>query len=102
MSTKKWFGIDDLEKKHGPMTVGLFISAFREAENLSQAEYAKKLGLSRANLCDIEKGRKLVSLERAAKIAKRMGAPEAALIQLSLQDQLRDQKLAYKVELKSA
>ena len=102
MSTKKWFNIEDLEKKHGPMTLGLFISAFREADGLTQVAYAAKLRLSRANLCDIEKGRKLVSVERAAKIAKYMGVPEAVLIQLSLQDQLNEQNLAYKVELKGA
>ena len=102
MPTKKWFGLRDLEKKHGPITLGLFLSAFREAEGLSQAEYAKKLGLSRANLCDIEKGRRIASPERAAKIAKAMGVPETALIQLALQDKLREVNLDYKVELKIA
>ncbi len=102
MSTKKWYGIEDLEKKYGPMTLGRFVKAFREADKISQTDYAKKLGISRANLCDIEKGRKPVSLERAAKIAKSIGVSEITLVQLALQDQLRREKLRYKVELKSA
>jgi transcriptional regulator with XRE-family HTH domain len=102
MNTKKWFGITDLENKYGPMTLGLFIRSFREADHLSQAVYAKKLKISRANLCDIEKGRKMVSPDRAAKLARQLKLPEAVLIQLSMQDQLRKYKLDYKVELKSA
>ena len=102
MITKKWHGIDGLEKKYGPMTMGLYISAWRNADGLSLTQFAKKLKISRANLCDLEKGRKLVSPERAAKIAKAMAVPEALLIQLSIQDQLREMKLHYRVELKSA
>lgn len=102
MATKKWFGLEDLEKKHGPITLGRYISAFRQCDELSQAAYARKLKISRANLCDIEKGRKTVSPERAAKIAKLMGVSEMTLIQLAIQDQLNAMKLKYKVELKSA
>jgi transcriptional regulator with XRE-family HTH domain len=102
MNTKKWYGAKDLEKRFGRMTLGMFISSFRESEELSQTEYAKKLGLSRANLCDLEKGRKLISPERAAKIAKKMGVPEKVLIQLAIQDSLHDAKLKYTVELKAA
>jgi transcriptional regulator with XRE-family HTH domain len=99
--SEKKFGIGDLEKKFGPMTFGGFIRAFREADETSQVEFAKQLGLSRANLCDIEKDRKLVTAERASKIAKRLGVPETVLIQLSIQDHLRAAKLNYRVELKA-
>ncbi len=102
MRTKKWYGIEDLQKKYGPMTLGLLINAFRENEEMSQVEYAKRLKISRANLCDLEKGRKLVSPERAARLAKAMNLPEALLIQLALQDQLTSMNLHYKIELKSA
>lgn len=84
------------------MTFGLFICAFREAEGVSQAEYAKKLGISRANLCDLEKGRKLPSPTRASHIAKKIMVSEEILVQLAIQDSLRDAKLKYRVELKAA
>ena len=58
--------------------------------------------LSRANLCDLERGRKLISPERAAKIAKRIGVPEKVLIQLAIQDSLHAARLKYTVELKAA
>jgi len=102
MNTKTWHSLGDLEKKFGVMTLGFFVRAFREAEELSQAQYAKKLGISRGNLCDLEKGRKIASPERAAQIAKKMGIAPEILIQLTFQDVLREAKLKYKVELKAA
>ena len=100
MSTKKFFDVKSLEQKFGPMTIGLFLHAFREADGISQVDFAKKLKLSRANLCDLEKGRKNISPERATQIAKILGVPETVLIQLALQDSLRSAKLNYVVELK--
>jgi len=102
MTTKRWYGLKDLENKFGSMTIGLFLRAFRESEELSQVAYSKKLRLSRANLCDIEKGRKLVSPSRAAKMAKVLGVPPEVLIQLAIQDELRMAHLNYRVELKKA
>lgn len=102
MNTKKWYNERELERRFGRMTVGMFLKAFRESEGLSQMEYAQHLGLSRANLCDIEKGRKLMSPERAARVAKKIGVPEKVLIQLAIQDNLNSAKLKYMVELKAA
>jgi transcriptional regulator with XRE-family HTH domain len=103
MTTKKRiFGIKDLENKFGPMTLGLFLRSLRQTDNLSQVEFARRLGLSRANLCDIEKGRKQITPDRAAKIAARIGVPEAVLVQLTIQDSLRSARLHYLVTLKAA
>ena len=82
MNIKQWYGESDLVKRFGNMTLGLFLIAFREAEDLSQVEFAKKLGISRANLCDIEKGRKIPSPARSARIAKKLKVPEKVLVQL--------------------
>ncbi len=102
ITKKRLFGIKDLEKKFGPMTVGLFLRALREADDLSQVQFARKIGLSRANLCDIEKGRKQITPDRAAKIAARVGVPEAVLVQLAIQDSLRSAQLHYLVTLSAA
>jgi transcriptional regulator with XRE-family HTH domain len=83
------------------MTFGAFIRAFRKADEISQSEFARRLGISRANLCDIEKNRKPVAPLRAARLARKLGVPESVLIQLALQDALRAAKLAYRVELKA-
>ncbi len=102
MNIKNYVGIETLESRFGPMTVGLFIKAFREADGFSQTEYAKKLKISRSNLCDIEKGRKLISPNRAAKIAKALKVSETLILKLSLQDSLRQARLNYQIELKKA
>ena len=102
MSTKNFDGIESLEKKYGPMTIGLFLRSIREADEISQSDFAKKLKISRANLCDIEKGRKLLSPERAVKFSKLLKLPEMTLIKLCLQDALRLAHVHYTVELKKA
>ena len=98
MSTNNY---KNLEKKLGEMTVANYLKAFRLADEISQVDFAKKLGLSKGNLCDIEKGRKMISPKRASKIAKKIKVPEKVLIQLALQDSLRAARLKYKVDLKS-
>ena len=100
MNIKNYDGIEVLEEKFGPMTVGLFLRALREADEISQDKFSKKLKISKANLCDIEKLRKLVSPERAAKFAKILKVPETTLVQLAIQDLLRQAKLPYEVSLK--
>ena len=100
MNIKNYVGIETLEAKFGPMSVGLFIRSFREADNSSQSDFAKRLKISRANLCDIEKGRKLISAERAVRFAKQLKVPETTLIKLALQDLLREAHLHYQIDLK--
>jgi len=43
---------------------------------MSLADFGKLVGMSVANLCDIEKGRKGVSPEKAEQIAKAIGVPQ--------------------------
>ncbi|MEK6704893.1 MAG: helix-turn-helix transcriptional regulator [Bdellovibrionota bacterium] len=101
MSTKNKtrYGLKDLEKRLGKMTVGEFLRSWRLSEELSQKEFAKKLKLSPANLCDIEKGRKGISPERAAAIARTLGYSPTVLVRLAIEEQLRDVGLEYEVEI---
>ena len=71
MPTKSYF--DKIEKMYGPLTVGGLLRAWRDAEELTQTVFAKKLGV-----------------------------PEIGLIQLSLRDSLRKEGFKYQVQLKSA
>jgi transcriptional regulator with XRE-family HTH domain len=76
-----------LEKiSEGSLTIGDAIEAYRLGEELTQIEFAKILGISASHLCDIEKGRKLVSPERAAKYAKTIGRSPELFVMLSLQE----------------
>ena len=101
-SAKRHYDLRDLEKGSGPMTVGLLLKAFRECDELSQVEFAQKLGISRANLCDIEKGRTMVSLERAARFAKILGVTEAGVVIMAIHDQLRSAKIKVKLDIRAA
>ena len=86
----------------GPLTLKGFLHAIRVGEEMSQVEFAKILNISKSHLCDIEKGRKNVSVERASFFAKTLGYSEDEFIRLALQALLANAGLNYKVELKAA
>jgi transcriptional regulator with XRE-family HTH domain len=86
----------------GPLTLGRAIESIRKSEELSQDECARKLGVSKSHLCDVEKGRKTVSSERAAKWARLLGYPESVLVRLALQGELDAAGLKYRVDIKAA
>lgn len=100
MSTKSYF--EKLEKEYGPLTFGGILKAWRESEGTTQTAFAKKIGLSVQNLNDLEKGRRIPSPTRAARIAKKLGLPEMGMIQLALRDSLFKEGFHYDVKLESA
>lgn len=104
MSTKirNQHGIRGLERRLGKMTVGDFLRSWRLSEDLSQREFARKLKMSPANLCDLEKGRKGVSPEKAEEIAGILGYSKPVLVRLALEEQLAEAGLHYVVEIKPA
>ena len=86
----------------GSLTLGKVMQGVREGEELTLESFAKKLGVSLQNLCDIEKGRKGVSPERAARWARQLGYPEAQWVRLALQAELDAAGLKYRVEIAAA
>lgn len=103
MSTKKSAAIRYLEKlTGGPVTLGKFLEAVRLGEEMSQPEFAKKLSISKSHLNDIEKGRKAVSPDRAARFAKVLGYSQARLVKLALQDLVDRSRLKLHVDVKAA
>ena len=99
MNTRKSFYGKELQKTYGRMTFGRFLISWRESEELTQAAFARKLGLSPANLCDLEQGRRIPSPTRAKKIAKKLGLPEMGVIAMALQDTLYEEGIKYSVRL---
>ena len=92
-----------LEKlRGGPLTFGNMLKSFRLADEISQADWAQKLNIPRAYLCDIEHGRRTVSVQKAAQFAKTLGYLEKQFVALALEDQLRDAGINAQVELKIA
>ncbi len=100
MSTmSKNYGLKDLEKRLGKLTVCEFVPTWRSTKELTQKELGKRLGISIANLCDIEKGRQLVSPAKAEQIAKVLGVPPQLLVKLALEEELEDAGLKYSVDV---
>jgi len=100
---KKSDAVRLLEKlSGGPLTLGRAIESIRKGQELSQDACARKLRLSKSHLCDVEKGRKTVSPERAAKWARALGCPESVLVRLALQGGLDAAGLRYRVEIEPA
>lgn len=93
---------EQLEKKYGILTFARVLQAWRTADEYTQTAFAKKLGISVQNLNDLEKGRRIPSPTRAAKIAKKLGIPEMPLIQLAIRDSLAKEGFDYKVKLETA
>ena len=76
------------ENLYGPLTLGDMLWSIRMCDEFSQTEFADMLGVSRSHICDVEKGRKVVSPERAANWAKILGYPGTVFVELALQERL--------------
>ncbi len=97
MSTKNMQSV--LERDLGPMTFAMFLRSMRTTLGLTQSAMARKLKMSRGTLCDLEKGRQLVSVGLAKKIAKKAGFSVTLAIQACIQDQLNKANVKLHVEL---
>ena len=84
------------------LTLGSFILAIRQGEGLSQVEFAKLLGVSRQVLCDIERGRRIISPKKAAEYAKLLGYSKNQFVRLCLQDMIDRDHLGLTVEIEDA
>jgi transcriptional regulator with XRE-family HTH domain len=86
----------------GPLTLTEALISIRQGEGWSQSEMGHRLGISRAHVCDIEKGRRTLSPERAAKFARILGYSETQFVQLALQDQISQSGLKMVVSVDAA
>ncbi len=77
-----------IRKITGHISFGEMIQSYRMAQELSQVDMAETLKISKQDLCNIEKGRKLVSVERAMAFAKILKMPAKTFAKYALQDQL--------------
>jgi transcriptional regulator with XRE-family HTH domain len=69
-------------------SLGDYICAIRKSEETSQVNFAKQLGVSKQNLCDIEHGRRFISPKMAAEFATKLGYSVNQFIRLCFQDML--------------
>jgi transcriptional regulator with XRE-family HTH domain len=86
----------------GPLTFGRLLHSIRICDEISQTQLADMMGMSRSNICDIEKDRRAVTIEKAAQFAKALGYSENQFIATVIEDQLRQAGIPLMVELKKA
>lgn len=90
-----------LEKISGArLTLGSLIKSIRLGDEITQVDFANKLGISRQQLCDIEHNRKIVSPKLAAKYASILGYSVQQFIRLALQGIVDRDHLNVIVEIK--
>lgn len=91
-----------LEKLVGRLTLGRAIRSIRQGKGESQIDFAKKLGVSKQYLCDLEHNRKIVSAKKAKQFATILGYPVEQFIVLAIQDSLEHDGIHMLVEVKAA
>ncbi len=87
------------EKAQGQLSFATYMLGIRTTMGLSQVEMAKRLGISKAALCEIEKGRTLVSPMAASRYAKKAGFSVSVALEACFQDQLRKAKIKKRVKI---
>ena len=91
------YGLNKLQDVRGKMTFGRLLIAYRASQNLSQIELAKKLQLSKGNICDLKKGRKIPTASKASEIAKTLSELPQYWVEVAIQN-MPAQKLDYVVK----
>jgi DNA-binding XRE family transcriptional regulator len=102
--TTKFISASEFFEKIGqkPLSLGRLLRALRISNEKTQVEMAIRLGISKQELCDIEKERKLVSIERAAFFAKKLKHSETIFVMYAIDDQLRRSGIKLRVKLEDA
>ena len=95
--------VKELEKlRKAPFTFKDLLYSVRTTEEITQVELAKKLKVSKAKICDYEKGRRVPSMELASKMAKVLGHSEALFVAKLLEDQIKESNLKLKITVEAA
>lgn len=100
---KKSNAIKELEKiRKKPLSFKDLLLSIRSTEEVSQVELANKAGTTKAKICDFEKGRRVPTLELAAKLAKALGHSEALFVAKIIEKQIKDANLKLKIKIEAA
>jgi DNA-binding transcriptional regulator YiaG len=91
-----------LAKLVGELTLASLLLAIRQGEAMTQVEFSKMLKVSKQYLCDVERGRRMISPKAAAGFAKRLGYSPEHFIRLCLQDMINRDGLKFVIDVKKA
>ena len=91
--------LDATQDTWNNMTFGGLVRSLRMSYEITQVALAKKIGVSKQFLSDVEHNRKDVGIGFAKKSAEALDYSIEPLIELLIRDQLRRQQLNYTVEI---
>ena len=97
MTIKAALALQKITKKK--LTFGGMLWSIRMCDEISQIAFAKDLGISSQYLCDIENGRRTVSLPVAKKFAEKLGYLPEQFVELAIQDMLNHEKIKMRVHI---
>lgn len=100
MSEKSLRELENISQKK--LTVGNLLWAIREGEEMTLVAFSEKLGVSRQYLCDLEHGRRGVSVKMAAEFAQKLDHSPVQFVRLALQEELERSGLHFDVQIKEA
>lgn len=80
---------------------GEFVKDIRECDEVSQTELANRMDVSRQFINAVEKDKAKVSLDMAVKIARALGYPYEAFVEIFLNDLLKKSGIKKVVHLES-
>ena len=86
----------------GALTFAQMVRAIRETDGVSQSALADRLGIGKSYVSDVENGRKLPTVAKAAEWAEALGYPAEAFVMLALQAQVAEAGLKLRVEVSAA
>lgn len=89
-----------IRKLTGHISFADILLSLRMTQEMTQVQMSTKLGISKQDLCNIEKGRKDVSVQRAVAFAKSLNMPVKVFAKYVLQDQLKKVGIKGEVEIK--
>lgn len=90
MVTKK------INKESGPLTIGRLIRAYRILNDITVNELATGLDLTKTYVSNVETGRKIISLDQALNICKRLKESKDVYAQVWFEEQSRNAGLDFK------
>ena len=100
---KKSKAVKELEKiRKKPLTFKDLLYSVRTTEEVTQVDLAELAGTTKAKICDFEKGRRIPTMELAAKLAKALGHSEALFVSKLIEEQIKSAKLKLKVNIEAA
>lgn len=101
MTTKKTMSAREVLKDVLGSSFGEFVRDIRECDGISQTDLAKRMRVSCQFINAVERDKANVSLEMAIKIARALGYPYEAFVEIFLNDMLRKSGIKKVVHLES-